>query len=122
MLLIYNTFAASIDIGAMVVTRRGLAYGQAESNRFPDVSRPEHKGADLARDIDRRLFRWLCPASHVLCRWSTLQAAPLVETRRIRRVAMLLFSTAPKIATLPTSTGSVLRVKGRSARANTKAT
>ena len=42
-LLIYNTFAGSIDIGAMVVARRGLVYGHAESNRFPVGSRAEHK-------------------------------------------------------------------------------
>ena len=42
-LLIYNTFAGSIDIGAMVVARRGLVYGHAESNRVPVGSRAEHK-------------------------------------------------------------------------------
>jgi len=42
-LLIYNTFAGSIDIEARVVARRGLAQGQRESNRFPVDSRAEHK-------------------------------------------------------------------------------
>ena len=114
--LIYNTFAGSIDIGAMVVARRGLVYGHAESNRFPVGSRAEHKvQISPVKSIDdccvgcaqRRMFFADGPLSGL---------PPLVETRRVRRVAVLLSPTALKIAAMPTSIGSVLRVKGRSAR------
>ncbi len=89
-LLIYNTFAGSIDIGARVVARRGLVHGHAESNRFPVGSRAEHKvQISPVKSIDDGAVG--CAQPRMFCADGPLSVQPsLVETRCARRVAVLL--------------------------------